>query len=85
MSASFLEIFPAGIGLKHVLFIKASKSDSYHIFKVPAAPAPRATQINDNAALKKLTWIGATINPTTHVKITNDITRGFINWNKLFK
>jgi len=46
---------------------------------VPAAPAPRATAIKDAAALKKLTCIGAINNPTTQVKITSDITRGFIN------
>ena len=28
--------FPVGIGLKQVLVIKASRSDSYHIFKAPA-------------------------------------------------
>ena len=42
--ACFLLIFPVGIGLKHVLVINASKSDSYHIFKHPAAPAPKATK-----------------------------------------
>ena len=42
--ACFLLIFPVGIGLKHVLVINASKSDSYHMFKHPAAPAPSATR-----------------------------------------
>ena len=83
-SAWFLETFPIGIGLKQVLFIKASKSDSYHIFKAPAAPAPKVTAISDKAAVKKSTWLGAINNPTTQVKITSDITRGFINWKKLF-
>ena len=78
---SFLS-FPVGIGLKHVLFISASKSDSYHMFSVPAAPAPKATAIKDKDALIKLTSFGAINNPTTQVKITSDITRGFINWNK---
>ena len=33
----------------------------------------------------KFTFEGAINNPTTHVKITKDITRGFINLKKLFK
>ena len=54
-SAWFLETFPIGIGLKQVLFIKASRSYSSHIFKAPAAPAPKVTAINDKAAVKKST------------------------------
>ena len=38
---------PVGIGLKQVLLIRASTSDSYHIFKAPAAPEPIATASND--------------------------------------
>ena len=85
ISAWFLFTLPVGIGLKQVLDINLSKSASYHMFNVPAAPAPRATAIKDTKALIKLACIGAINNPTTQVKITNDITRGFINWKKLFK
>ena len=79
--AWFLVTVPDGIGLRHVLDIKASKSASYHIFSAPAAPAPNATAIKDNETLRTVTSFGAINNPTTQVKITNDITRGFINWN----
>ena len=51
-NAWFFVTWPVGIGLKHVLDIKASKSDSYHIFKVPAAPAPNATAIKDKTEFK---------------------------------
>ena len=81
IKAWFFVIFPEGIGRKHVLVITASKSDSYHIFKVPAAPAPRATATSDINDLKKLISTGAINNPTTQVKITSDITPGFISWN----
>ena len=43
------------MGLKHVLFISASKSDSYHMFKDPAAPAPKATAAKDKVAVIKST------------------------------
>ena len=79
IKACFFVTLPVGIGRRQVLFINASRSDSYHIFKVPAAPAPKATATNDKPALKKLTSFGAINNPTTQVKITRDITRGFIN------
>ena len=36
-------IVPVGIGLKQVLLISASKSDSYHRFNAPSAPDPKAT------------------------------------------
>ena len=45
--ACFFLIFPAGIGLRQVLLISASKSDSYHMFKAPAAPDPIATASKD--------------------------------------
>ena len=51
-NAWFFVTWPVGIGLKQVLVIKASKSDSYHIFKVPAAPAPNATAIKDKTEFK---------------------------------
>ena len=75
---------PVGIGLRQVLVIIESKSDSYHMFKAPAAPEPNATAIKENIASTKLTFIGAINNPTAQVKITNDITRGFIKLKKAF-
>ena len=42
-----------GIGLRQVLVITESRSDSYHIFKAPAAPEPKATAIRDIVASKK--------------------------------
>ena len=50
--------FPVGIGLKQVLLIKASKSDSYHILSVPAAPEPIATAKREIQAVEKSTLIG---------------------------
>jgi hypothetical protein len=54
------------------------------MFKAPAAPEPNATAIKENIASTKLTFIGAINNPTAQVKITNDITRGFIKLKKAF-
>ena len=79
IKAWFFVTMPDGIGLRHVLSIRASKSVSYHIFSVPAAPAPRATARRDMEAFNKLICVGAINNPTTQVKITRDITLGFIN------
>ena len=72
---------PVGIGLKQVLDIKASKSDSYHIFNAPAAPAPNETSKIPIIASLVETIFGAVNKPTAQVKITNDITRGFISLN----
>ena len=80
-----LLIFPVGIGLRHVLVINLSRSASYHIFNVPAAPAPIVTkkiQINDS---NKGILFGEVNKPTAQVKIKKDITLGFINCNKDFK
>ena len=77
--AWFLVTFPVGIGLRHVLFINASTSASYHIFKEPAAPAPSATAIIDIEELMRSTLFGDINKPTTQVKITRDITLGFIS------
>ena len=44
-----------GIGLKQVLVINASKSDSYHMFKAPAAPEPIATASNEIKEVLKST------------------------------
>ena len=57
IKAWFLDNFPVGIGLKQVLVIIESRSDSYHMFSAPAAPAPRATAISDNDASKKFILI----------------------------
>ena len=73
--------FPIGIGLKQVLVINASRSDSYHIFRAPAAPAPIETKRIAIIASFVETTVGAIKSPTAHVKITKDITLGFINLN----
>ena len=73
---------PVGIGLRHVLLIIASRSDSYHIFKVPAAPDPIATANNDITKIKNETSTGAIIIPTKQVNKTKDITLGFIKLKK---
>jgi len=74
-----LLIFPVGIGLRHVLVIKLSKSASYHIFNVPAAPAPIVTKKIQIKESNKGIWLGEVNNPTVQVNITRDITLGFIN------
>ena len=73
---------PAGIGLKHVHVIKASMSDSYNMFKQPEAPAPKATKKIPIIAYKVSIFEFDVKYPTAQVKITRDITRGFINNNK---
>ena len=85
IKACFLVTFPVGIGLKQVLVIMESKSASYHILRAPAAPEPKATAIIENIASKRFTFVGAINNPTTQVKITNDITHGFIKRNRAFR
>ena len=80
--AWFLVNFPVGIGLRHVLDINESKSDSYHIFKAPAPPEPNATANREKAASMKLIFVGAITKPTKQVKITKDITLGFIKLKK---
>ena len=77
--ACSLLILPVGIGLKHVLVIKASRSDSYHMFKQPAAPAPIATKVILIIAFKVLIVELDVRNPTAQVNITRDMTLGFIN------
>ena len=81
ISACFLLTFPIGIGLKQVLVINASRSDSYHIFKAPAAPAPIETSKIAIIASFVAIVIGAIKSPTAQVKITSDITLGFISLN----
>ena len=81
LEAWFLLTFPIGIGLKQVLVINASRSDSYHIFRAPAAPAPIDTKRIAIIASFVETVEGAINKPTAHVKITKDITLGFISLN----
>ena len=81
-NAWFFFILPVGIGLKHVLLIRASKSDSYHMFKAPAAPDPIATANKDTAAVENETLEGEIRSPTAHVNKTKDITLGFIKLKK---
>ena len=83
--ACSLFTFPVGIGLRQVLVINLSRSASYHIFKAPAAPAPIVTKKIVIIEFRKETEIGAVSNPTAQVKITKDITLGFINNNKYFE
>ena len=71
--------FPRGRGLKQVLLINLSVSDSYHMFRAPAAPAPIATKKSDKTESIKGIFDGAITNPTSAVKITRDMTLGFIN------
>jgi len=52
------------------------------MFNAPAAPDPKATAIREKIAFKKLIFSGAISKPTAQVKITNDITRGFIKLKK---
>ena len=84
--AWFFFTFPVGIGLKQVLLIKASTSDSYHMLSVPAAPAPIVTKKIQIIESIKGIWLGEVNKPTAHVNITRDITLGFINkYNDLTK
>ena len=50
-----------------------SKDNDLHDFKI------LITNKRDNKELTKSIFIGAITNPTSAVKITNDITLGFIN------
>jgi hypothetical protein len=54
-------------------------SASYHMLSAPAAPAP--TEMQASAAKPMTGWIcpGAIIMPTSAVKMTSDMTRGFIS------
>ena len=59
VSAWFFVSLPVGIGLRQVLVIKESRSDSYHIFNAPAAPEPNATATKEQMASVKLIFAGA--------------------------
>ena len=47
------------------------------MFSAPEAPAPTAMQRMEVKASTGWTWPGAIISPTSAVKTTSDITRGF--------
>ena len=55
------------------------------MLRAPAAPAPIATKNIEMIALKNEIDIGDVNKPTVHVKITSDITLGFINNRNDFK
>jgi hypothetical protein len=81
-NASFFFTFPVGIGLRQVLLIRASKSDSYHMFNAPAAPDPIATANKEVIEFDNEMLAGEISNPTMHVNNTKDITLGFIRLKK---
>ena len=54
-------------------------SASNHMLSAPAAPAPTAMQTSAAKPSTGWSWPGATIRPTSAVKTTSDITRGFIS------
>ena len=85
INAWFLLSFPVGIGLRQVLVINLSRSASYHMFNVPAAPAPTVTKKIQIKESNNGIWLGEVNKPTAQVKITKDITLGFINCNNDFK
>ena len=70
---------PLGIGRMAVRAITASMSASYHILSAPAAPAPAAMQRRATTPAKGSMPPGAIIRPTSAVKTTSDITRGFVS------
>ena len=80
------DILPCGSGRPRVRVMRASISESYHIFSAPAAPAPAAIHIMMIAPETQLICPdkapGAQIKPTKAVKTTRLITRGFINAKK---
>jgi hypothetical protein len=76
-SASLRETRPAGIGRLAVRLITASISASYHILRAPEPPAPTAMQRMTMAPRMGSMPPGASSRPTTAVKTTSDITRGF--------
>ena len=52
-------------------------SASYAMLSAPEAPAPTAMQRMEVNARIGWTWPGAMTRPTSAVKITSDMTRGF--------
>tara|TARA_B100000214_G_scaffold299168_1_gene229319 strand:- start:415 stop:648 length:234 start_codon:yes stop_codon:yes gene_type:complete len=52
------------------------------MLRAPAAPAPNATNDIEIIEFKKEIFVGDVNKPTAQVKITKDITRGFISCKK---
>jgi hypothetical protein len=76
-SASGAVMRPDGIGRIAVRVITASMSRSYHMLSAPDAPAPTAMHSSAVNASTGCMWPGAITMPTSAVKMTSDITRGF--------
>ncbi len=76
-SASPRSTRPDGIGRRAVRVISASMSLSHHMLSAPAAPAPTAMQMTAARPITGCTRTGAQTSPTTAVKTTRRITRGF--------
>ncbi len=68
---------PAGTGRARVRVISASISASHHMFSAPEAPAPMAMHSRAVKAITGCTSAGARTMPTSAVKTTSDMTRGF--------
>ena len=68
---------PRGIGRLAVRDISASMSPSSAMLSAPEAPAPTAMQSSEVMASTGWKCPGAIARPTSAVKITSDITRGF--------
>ena len=81
-NACFFFTFPVGIGLRQVLLINASRSDSYHILSAPAAPDPIATANKERIEFDSETGESEIIIPTIQVNKTRDITLGFMRLKK---
>ena len=81
-NACFFFTFPVGIGLRQVLLIKASRSDSYHMLSAPAAPDPIATANKEIIEFDNEIFESEIIIPTIQVNKTKDITLGFIRLKK---
>jgi hypothetical protein len=74
--------WPRGMGRLAVRCISASMSASYHMLSAPEAPAPTAIQTRAMAPSAGWSCCGASSMPTSAVKTTSDITRGFIRATK---
>jgi hypothetical protein len=67
------------MGRFDVRVITASMSASYHMLSAPAAPAPTAMHSSAVKAITGCICPGAMTRPTSAVKTTSDMTRGFIS------
>ena len=76
-SASPRSTRPEGIGRPAVRRITASMSQSCHMLSAPAAPAPTAMQTIAARPITGCSCTGAQTRPTSAVKTTSRITRGF--------